>query len=116
LDLASPRHLTATSPPRLRPPLLGRVATSLGLLLLICFFGDIALGLSEQQHRNQAFAQQMAAHPAPAVPRPDRIQPYPVDGVDFGLRVPKIGYFAAVGEGTDAAALGAGPGHYPDTA
>jgi len=116
MDLAGPRQLTAALPARSRPPLLGRVATSLGLLLLICFFGDIALGLSEQQHRNQVFVRQMAAQPAPAVPQPDRVQPYPVDGVDFGLRVPKIGYFAAVGEGTDTAALGSGPGHYIDTA
>src|SRR5438270_8142601 len=116
LDLAGARPRTAASRGRPRPPLLARVATSGGLLLLICFFGDLALGSYQQQHRNQVFLQQMAAHPAPAVPRPDRIQPYPVDGVDFGLRVPKIGYFAAVGEGTDNAALGSGPGHYSDTA
>lgn len=96
--------------------MLSRVAIGGGFVLLILFFGDLALGHYDQQHRNAVFQQQMAAQPAPVVPRPDRIQPYPLDGVDFALRVPKLAYFAAVGEGTDAAALNAGPGHYPDTA
>ncbi|HEX6348474.1 MAG TPA: class D sortase [Candidatus Dormibacteraeota bacterium] len=92
------------------------MATAGGLLLLILFFGDLALGNYDQQHRNAVFQQQMAANPAPAVPQPDKIQPWPVNGVDFAIRVPKLDYFAAVGEGTDAAALNAGPGHYVDTA
>src|SRR5205823_5220322 len=116
MEIAGARRPARTTSARPRPPLLARVAASGGLLLLICFFGDLAVGSYQQQHRNQVFQQQMAAHPAPAVPEPDRIQPYPVDGVAFGLRVPKIGYFAAVGEGTDTAALGSGPGHYTDTA
>jgi len=116
MEIAGARRRARTTSARPRPPLLARVAISGGLLLLICFFGDLAVGSYQQQHRNQVFQQQMAAHPAPAVPEPDRIQPYPVDGVAFGLRVPKIGYFAAVGEGTDTAALGSGPGHYTDTA
>jgi len=96
--------------------MLGRVATVGGLILLITFFGDLAVGMGEQQHRNTVLRQQLAVQPAPATPRPDKIQPYPVDGVDFGLRVPKLGYSAAVAEGTDTAALNAGPGHYSDTA
>lgn len=104
------------APVRPPTPLVARVAICGGLLLLILFFGDLAVGRSQQQHLNHVFEQQMAAQPAPAVPDAARIQPGPVDGVDFGIRVPKIGYFAAVGEGTDSAALDAGPGHYTDTA
>jgi sortase A len=95
---------------------LARVATCGGLLLLILFFGDLAVGKAHQQHLNQVFAAQMAAQPPPAVADETRIQPRPVDGVDFAIRVPKIGYFAAVGEGTDTGALDAGPGHYTDSA
>jgi sortase A len=116
MDLVGSQRLAARAPARPRPPLLARVAISGGLLLLICFFGDLALGLSTQQHRNQVFQQQLEANPPPAVPQPERIQPYPVDGVDFGIRVPKLEYFAAVGEGTASAALDSGPGHYTDTA
>jgi sortase A len=39
----------------------------------------------------------------------------PVNGVDFAIRIPRLDYFAAVKEGTDAGVLYAGPGHYPTT-
>ena len=116
MELTRPRDLASRPPERPRAPLVGRVAICGGLLLLILFFGDLALGQSHQQHLNQVFRQQMAAQPPPAVPDPARVDPRPVDGVDFGIRVPRIGYFAAVGEGTDSVALDAGPGHYSDTA
>jgi len=86
-----------------------------GLVLLIAFFGDFALGGYQQQKLNHTFQQQVAANPPPAVPDPARIQAHPVDGVDFAVRVPKIDYFAAVGEGTDGKALESGPGHYSET-
>ena len=34
----------------------------------------------------------------------------------FALRVPKIGYYAAVQEGVSTSILASGPGHYPTTA
>jgi sortase A len=37
----------------------------------------------------------------------------PVDRVDFGLLVPRLGYRAAVREGVSDDVLFAGPGHYP---
>ena len=40
----------------------------------------------------------------------------PVDGVDFAIRVPRLGYFAAVKEGISSTVLYTSPGHYPDTA
>jgi sortase A len=39
----------------------------------------------------------------------------PVDGVDFRLRVPRLGYRAVVREGVSDQVLFGGPGHYPDT-
>jgi len=39
----------------------------------------------------------------------------PVDGVDFRLRVPRLGYQAVVREGVAPDVLFGGPGHYPDT-
>ncbi len=89
-----------------------------GLVLLISFFGDIAVGLWQQQQLNGRFHSQVGSTPppvAPAGPVAVPIQAHPVDGVDFAIRVPKIGYFAAVAEGTDSKTLASGPGHYPET-
>ena len=111
-------QLSRTAPaarPSARPPaaLLGRVMVVAGLLLLIAFFGDIAAGLWQQQRLNQAFRAQVPIGSA-VVPTGEgpRIQPYPVDGVDFAISVPRIDYFSAVAEGTDQHTLAAGPGHY----
>ena len=46
--------------------------------------------------------------PPPALARP-------VDGVDFRLRVPRLGYQAIVREGVSPDVLFGGPGHYPET-
>jgi len=40
----------------------------------------------------------------------------PVDGMDFKLVVPKLGYHAVVREGVGLDVLTSGPGHYPGTA
>jgi LPXTG-site transpeptidase (sortase) family protein len=39
----------------------------------------------------------------------------PVDGIDFRLQVPKLGYTAIVREGVGLDVLASGPGHYPST-
>jgi sortase A len=39
----------------------------------------------------------------------------PVNGVDFAIRVPRLGYYSAVKEGVDLAVLYSSPGHYPET-
>ncbi|HEX6547215.1 MAG TPA: class D sortase [Candidatus Dormibacteraeota bacterium] len=98
--------------------LLGRLFTIAGLLVLIVFFGDIALGAWQQRQLDATLHRQLATTPAALAPAPvqAKIQPFPVDGVDFGIEVPKIGYSAAVAEGTDSKTLDAGPGHYSDTA
>ena len=102
---------------RRRPPLLAPAAIITGLLMLIVFSGDVALGLWQQRELNAAFQHQVGITPLPAPETgPALVQPYPVDGVDFAIRVPKLDYFAAVGEGVDSKALAGGPGHYPETA
>lgn len=40
----------------------------------------------------------------------------PVNGVDFKMRIPALGYSANVVEGVDSRALALSPGHYPTTA
>src|SRR5205814_6808842 len=49
----------------------------------------------------------------PAVVAPDL--KHPVNGVDFAISIPKLGYFAAVKEGVSSTVLYDGPGHYPQT-
>lgn len=74
-------------------------------------------GYSDQQQLNQAWNQQAwtvgPTRPAPKVVSPSMKQP--VDGVDFAIRIPKLGYFAAIREGIDRGVLYASPGHYPGT-
>ena len=53
--------------------------------------------------------------PAPPTPTPQQATPRPINAV-FALRVPKIGYYAAVQEGVSNSVLASGPGHYPTTA
>jgi len=52
--------------------------------------------------------------------RPGQVPPpadlaRPVDGIDFRIRVPRLGYRAAVREGVTDQVLFGGPGHYPTT-
>ena len=53
--------------------------------------------------------------PAPPTPTPQQATARPINAV-FALRVPKIGYYAAVQEGVSNNVLASGPGHYPTTA
>lgn len=60
-------------------------------------------------------ASQTLPAPAAAAPAPDPSLDRPVNGVDFSMSVPAIGYTATVREGVDLATLEYGPGHYPTT-
>ena len=51
--------------------------------------------------------------PASPTPRPTSIA---LTNALFALRVPKIGYYAAVQQGVSTSVLASGPGHYPTTA
>jgi LPXTG-site transpeptidase (sortase) family protein len=80
-------------------------------------------GVAEQQSMNHAWRHSQSVAPPradvgirPAVRKAiDASLRQPAGGVDFAIRVPKLGYFAAVKEGVDSGVLYASPGHYPTT-
>jgi len=85
-----------------------------GLYLLGSFAYGMWSGVQEQRHLNQVWNGVVGAHaPAPAVV--DAGLEHPVNGVDFSLRIPKLGYKAAVKEGVGSGVLYSSPGHYPTT-
>ena len=112
----------AGRPRRLHPMrMLWLLCIVVGLVLIGGFALGMWIGVNEQQHLNQKWQAEIAAHPPPpqavnTAPRGiDPAVQHPVDGIDFAIRVPKLGYFAAVREGIDTGVLYSGPGHYPST-
>jgi len=88
-----------------------------GLLLLAGFAYGMADGVLRQRQLTDGWRAQLVKTPPPAVPveQPQPNLMPPVDGVDFAIRVPRLGYYAAVREGVDLTILYSGPGHYPGT-
>ncbi|MDQ6918331.1 MAG: class D sortase [Candidatus Dormibacteraeota bacterium] len=88
-----------------------------GLLLIAGFAYGMFDGVQRQHQLTKSWQQRLIQSPPPAVPveqpQPNLMQP--VDGVDFALRVPRLGYYAAVREGVDLTVLYSAPGHYPET-
>ncbi|SRR5216683_3831503 len=103
-------------PPREHPHplrLAALVCLFAGLDLLAVFIGGMWLGIQEQQRLVQVWTGGATKHYGPPVIDPS-LQ-HPVNGIDFAIRVPRLGYFAAVKEGVSSAVLYDSPGHYPDT-
>ena len=103
-------------PPREHPHplrLAALVCLFAGLDLLGVFFGGMWLGIQDQQHLVKVWNGGTTKHYGPPVIDPS-LQ-HPVNGIDFAIRVPKLGYFAAVREGITSSVLYDSPGHYPDT-
>ena len=88
-----------------------------GLLLVAGFAYGMFDGVQRQRQLTSSWRQQLGQSPPPAVPveqpQPNLMQP--VDGVDFAIRVPRLGYYAAVREGVSLTVLYSAPGHYPET-
>lgn len=85
-----------------------------GLILILSFFYESSLAVADQQTIDHAWKQSVQVPAiAPQVVRPNL--KVPVNGVDFAISIPKLGYFAAVREGITSTILYSGPGHYPDT-
>jgi sortase A len=90
------------------------VCFAVGIYLMGGFAYGMWNGVSEQHRMNQAWQYQTG--PRQGVTKAiDRSMQQPVNGVDFAIRVPRLGYFAAVKEGVDSGVLYASPGHYPST-
>jgi sortase A len=85
-----------------------------GLILLVSFGASVWQGVHTQQQLNQQWQTQVGPNP-PNLRVVDPSLKRPLHGVDFAIHVPKLHYFAAVKEGTDANTLYDSPGHYPQT-
>ncbi|HEX9099597.1 MAG TPA: class D sortase [Candidatus Dormibacteraeota bacterium] len=85
-----------------------------GLVTMTVFAGGMLQGVQEQQHLIQTWNADNAHRPV-GVPAFDLKLRQPVDGVDFEIRVPRLGYSAAVKEGVTTSVLYSSPGHYPET-
>ena len=90
------------------------VCLILGLILLGSFGYGMWRGVSEQQHLNHVWQYQVEPRASTAKVVDPSLK-RPVGGVDFAMRIPKLGYFAAIKEGIDSGVLYASPGHYPRT-
>jgi sortase A len=104
-------------PPQGRPHPLRLAALVIlfaGLVTMIVFAGAMLQGVQEQQHLIQTWNAD-SAHRQVGPPALDMKLRHPVDGVDFAIRVPRLGYSAAVKEGVTTSVLYASPGHYPET-
>jgi LPXTG-site transpeptidase (sortase) family protein len=84
-----------------------------GLVLIALYAGGMWQGVQEQQRLTRLWNGLGIQHYGPPVTDPS-LQ-HPVDGIDFAIRVPRLGYLAAVKEGITSSVLYASPGHYPQT-
>jgi len=103
---------------RRRTPLLTAASLAslvVGAIMLATFTIGMWNGYSDQQQLNQQWQQEVGKAPLTPPATIDRSLQRPVKGVDFAVRIPKLGYFAAVREGTSTTVLYSGPGHYPGT-
>ena len=87
----------------------------LGVALLAVAVMPVAMGFWGQREAQQRW-QQVLVSPLvePDGPSADLFRP--VDGLDFRMRVPRLGYSEIVREGVGFGVLALGPGHYPETA
>lgn len=85
-----------------------------GVVLLSQFGYGMWHGVSQQQHLNEVW-RSYAGAPKVAPTTVDPGLKRPVDGIDFAIWIPRLGYYAAIREGVDSGVLYSGPGHYPQT-
>lgn len=100
---------------------------AVGLLVCLIPVAYLAYGNWQQSQVNQRWQQELhrpAQHPSTAdVPTPGASPSpgtapagaAPASNLLFAIRVPKIGYYAAVQQGVSLNILYSGPGHYPQT-
>lgn len=135
-SVTSSRHPVGRRPSRrpritLRTVALGLIVA--GLVACLVPVGILGYGMWQENQLTQTWSSQdtavlpsppfieegtASAAPAPvATPTPTRApaQHVPAVTAAFAIRVPKIGYYAAVREGVSLDILATGPGHYPAT-
>ena len=102
----------------------GWLLVGTGVLLLVAPMAMIGYGTWQESNLTRQWEAKLSARArhAPTHPQaiPDAqlsVQPGspPVGEVDFILKIPRLGYAAAVREGVSSSVLGFGPGHYPTT-
>jgi sortase A len=97
----------------------GLAILTLGGVLLAAGLAPVVGGLWGQRQADARW-QQIVARPPQAAETPAGGLPAdvfrPVDGLDFRLTVPSLGYSEVVREGVGLDVLALGPGHYPKTA
>jgi sortase A len=116
--MAAVRSIPAPQTPRSRRfhpmRMLWLLCVVTGLLLMGSFAYGMWSGVHEQQRLNRVWQGEIGTR----LPVPKAVDPalkQPANGVDFAIRIPRLGYYAAVKEGIDAGVLYSGPGHYPTT-
>jgi sortase A len=122
---------TSPTPPasRLRRLLtlrnVGLLLIGFGLLAFLTPFALIGYGMWREQQLTQGWTASKPPATDSSLPETS-VAPLPVSTptaapqrtlqAAFAMRVPKIGYYAAVQEGVSLGVLADGPGHYPSTA
>jgi sortase A len=94
--------------------LVGLAMVTAGSLILAGWAASLLAGEWSQAAAEQSWERTVgvvAGRPAQVPPPPALARP--VNRVDFGLLVPRLGYRAPVREGVSDDVLFAGPGHYP---
>jgi sortase A len=94
---------------------LGLVLIAVGLLMVLYWASDFVAAGLRQRGDEARWAQILGGASAQQQGSPGDLA-RPVEGLDFRLRVPRLGYTAIVREGVGLGVLATGPGHYPATA
>jgi sortase A len=93
---------------------LGRTLIVIGILMVLYWGTGFGLGIWRQAD-DEARWDRLGSTAAAGGP-PGAALARPVDGMDFKLVVPRLGYDAVVREGVGLDVLASGPGHYPGSA
>lgn len=116
---------------RARPGLRAVALVLIGAGLLACLVpvAIVGYGMWQENQLTDSWSRSGAAAPtdsglpsapptpaAAETPAPPAPASAPALPAAFAIRVPKIGYYAAVREGVSLSVLATGPGHYPSTA
>src|ERR1700730_16417894 len=91
----------------------GLILIGAGLVMVLYWASDFAAAGLRERSDEARWAQLLAGGQGWGDPA---ALARPVDGIDFRLQVPKLGYTAIVREGVGLDVLAAGPGHYPTSA